>query len=90
MSRTVVEDIYVSQGGKVPVKWTAPEVNKKIILSTNMKVFYRFQKLLPHTRPYTTRDTPPPVMCGALVVSCMRYGASDTSHLRIYPMLMYE
>jgi hypothetical protein len=45
MSRNVVDDTYVSQGGKVPVKWTAPEVNKNIILSTNMKVFYSLQKL---------------------------------------------
>ena len=33
-------------------------------------------------RPYTTRSTPLPVMCGVLVYSCMRYGAWDTSHLK--------
>ena len=36
----------------------------------------------PMHRPSTTRSTPLPVMCGALVVSCMRYGVSDTNHLK--------
>ena len=39
------------------------------------KIFYDF-------RPSTTRSTPQPVMCGALVHSCMRYGVWDTNHLR--------
>ena len=29
---------------------------------------------------FTTRSTPQPVMCGALVCSCMRYGVWDTNH----------
>ena len=33
-------------------------------------------------RPFTTRSTPLPAMCGALDVSCMRSGVSDTSHLK--------
>ena len=36
-----------------------------------------------YCRPSTTRSTPLPVMCGALAVSCMRYGVSDTNHLNI-------
>ena len=28
-------------------------------------------------------------MCGALAVSCMRYGVSDTNHLKTIPMLRY-
>ena len=35
-----------------------------------------------HQMPSTTRSTPLPVMCGALVVSCMRYGVSDTNRLK--------
>lgn len=31
MSRTMVEDYYISHGGAVPVKWTAPEVCVVII-----------------------------------------------------------
>ena len=28
MSRDLSDsDVYVSQGGKIPIKWTAPEVN---------------------------------------------------------------
>ena len=34
-------------------------------------------------RPSTTRSTPQPVTCGALVVSCMRYGVLDTNHLKV-------
>ena len=33
-------------------------------------------------RPFTTRSTPQPVISGALVVSCMRYGVSDINHLK--------
>ena len=36
----------------------------------------------PIHRPSTTKSTPLPVMCGALVVSCMRYGVSDINHLK--------
>ena len=41
-------------------------------------------------RPYTTRSTPQPVMCGALGVSCMRFGVSDTSHLKAAIILRYN
>ena len=38
-------------------------------------------------RQSTTRNTPQPVMCGALGVSCMRYGVSDISLLKPTPTL---
>ena len=41
MSCNVVDDTYVSQGGKVPVKWTAPEVYKT---KKNNKHYYSFNK----------------------------------------------
>ena len=76
MSRDLADtNYYVSHGGKIPVKWTAPEVQlyaAKLILESMLVI---------SCRPSTTRSTPLPVMCGALVVSCMRYGVSDTSHL---------
>ncbi len=43
--------------------------------------YFECQKWCVH-RPSTTRSTPLPVMCGALVVSCMRYGVSDTNRLK--------
>ena len=33
-------------------------------------------------RPSLINNTPQPVMCGAMAVSSMRYGASDTNLLR--------
>ena len=32
MSRDLQENYYVSHGGKIPVKWTAPEVKKNDIV----------------------------------------------------------
>ena len=81
MSRNLMdENYYVSHGGKVPVKWTAPEVRRYFSeLCFTIKFFLN--------RPSTTRSTPLPVMCGALVVSCMRYGVSDTNRLKILLIL---
>ena len=71
------ENYYVSGGGKVPVKWTAPEVGS-VSMETGCVVTCSFSLY----RPFTTRSTPLPVMCGALAVSCMRYGALDANHLK--------
>ena len=40
------------------------------------------------SRLCTIRSTPQPVMCGVLGVSCMRYGVSDTNHLKDTQILM--
>ena len=77
------ENYYVSHGGKVPVKWTAPEVGS-VSMETGCVVTCSFH------RPFTTRSTPLPVMCGALAVSCMRYGVLDTNHLRHITMQRLE
>ena len=77
------ENYYVSRGGKVPVKWTAPEV-ESVSMETECVVTCGFLN-----RPFTTRSTPLPVMCGALAVSCMRYGVLDMHLLRITPILKY-
>ena len=74
---------YVSQGGKIPVKWTAPEVCTcmcNITSHTECVVLKACQ-----LRLCTIRSTPQPVMCGVLGVSCMRYGVSDTNHLKTTP-----
>ncbi len=34
-------------------------------------------------RPFTTRSTPLPVMCGPTGVCSTRYGVLDTNHLRL-------
>ena len=45
MSRNLMdENYYVSHGGKVPVKWTAPEVSKKCL--HDMTPIYTIQNLM--------------------------------------------
>ena len=84
MSRNLMdENYYVSHGGKVPVKWTAPEVGKTEKRDWSDLIHFSLE-----FRLSITRSTPLPVMCGVLVVSCMKYGASDTNHLKI--MLMWK
>ena len=75
MSRNLSDcDYYLSHGGKIPIRWTAPEVaNHALFVTVYLNSYYR---------RLTTRSTPQPVMCGALVCSCMRYGVWDIDHLR--------
>ena len=70
------ENFYVSHGGEIPVKWTAPEV------TTFYAAYYNCKFGVLIYRHLTIRDTPLPVMCGALVVSCMRYGVLDMPHTK--------
>ena len=83
MSRDLADaDYYVSHGGKIPVKWTAPEVQ---YISLAYRIMHAMvTEML--CRLFTTRSTQLPVMCGALVVSCMRYGVSDINHLKVTQM----
>ena len=55
------------------------------MLATTFPKEGRSQSNGQHQTPSTTRSTPLPVMCGALVVSCTRYGVSDTNHLKDTP-----
>ena len=81
MLRNLVDEKYTSRGGMVPVKWMSPEV------CLNLRPSFQYMVILLFCRPSVTTGTPLPVMCGALVVSCMRYGVSDMDHLQIFPML---
>ena len=81
MSRDLADETYyVSSGGMIPIKWTAPEVGYSCIMTSAHKCCL-------YHRLYTIRSTPQPVMCGVLGVSCMRYGVSDTNHLKTTLML---
>ena len=71
------ENYYVSRGGKVPVKWTAPEVRGKYQMNCGLHGKFYDNLMCFLNRPSTTRSIPLPVTCGALVVSCMRYGVLD-------------
>ena len=82
MSRDLTyESYYISQGGMIPVKWTAPEISNNtasLKLKENKHSFHR---------PFTTRNTPQPVMCGAMEFSCMRFGVWDTSPTKTWKTL---
>jgi len=66
------ENYYVSHGGKIPVKWTAPEVcttlncyvqKFQVVYSRVVATVQIFNVC---NRLYTSRSTPLPVMCGAM------------------------
>ncbi len=71
MSRGLDEDsiYYMSKGGQVPIKWTAPEASINV---TNSKGFTLPPPIFP--RPCCTRSTPLPVMSTATGCSCLKYG----------------
>ena len=76
MSRDLMnQKYYVSHGGMIPVKWTAPEVGK-------IGNIYCQHVCITH-RLCTIRSIQQLVMCGAMEFSCMRYGVWDTSHLKM-------
>ena len=78
------EDYYMSQGGMIPIKWTAPEVIKSTVSKyvINIKAPLLLS-VLSLSRLSTSGSTPQRVMCGALVYWCMRCGALDTHHLEV-------
>ena len=73
MSRVVTSDpYYITSGGRIPVMWTAPEVEK----ITHITVYNGSLhvsgvrcvsgSLLSCYRPYCRGSTVPAVMCGAM------------------------
>ena len=86
MSRDLLDkDYYISRGGMIPVKWTAPEV----LIHKCSYTMNAYHIVITSHRPYTTRSTPLPVMCGALGVSYTRFGVLDTNHLKATIILRY-
>ena len=64
MARDVSDNnYYVTTGGKIPLKWTSPEVAKLIIIDI---VFLLSSSMC--YRQYFTRNTQLRVMCGVLDV----------------------
>ena len=76
MARDVADDnYYVTTGGKIPIKWTAPEVVKLIYIIAIATIMYIY-------RQYFIRNIQLKVMCGALDVYCMKYGVWVTNHFK--------
>ena len=73
MARDVSEDYYIRPESKIPVKWTAPEVDGQLFHIKYTQNVHRH---------YTFTSTQFKVMSGALRVYCMRYGVLDIDHLR--------
>ena len=86
MSRDLMdENYYVSHGGKIPVKWTAPEVTKASYSYICMLLETKLSFLVT-LRLSITKSTPVLVMCGAMELSCTRYGVWDINHSRPLPI----
>jgi len=84
MSRDLLDDnYYVTSGGKIPVKWTAPEVT--LLFTTNAPVNY----LSYSHRHCTTESTHCSVMFGVMVAYYMRYGVWDTNLMRTCQVMKY-
>ena len=78
MARDVASDTYyITSGGKIPLKWTAPEVYSNCMrVNYNYVVTFQF-------RQFFIRSIQHRVMYGVLGVYCMKYGVWDISHLKI-------
>ena len=80
MARDILDgSYYVTSGGKIPVKWTAPEV---LCYNNRDWVYHTFS----YYRQYATESTHCSVTFGVMVVCYMRYGVWDTNHLRTCTM----
>lgn len=89
MSRDLMDEkYYISHGGKIPVRWTAPEVISQSMYIA-LPFCFNFMLACSH-RLSTTRSTRLPVMCGAMVWLCSRYGALEADHMETLEMKRYE
>ena len=68
MARDLSIDVAESCGGKIPLKWTAPEV------LTFYCVVIELTHLCSCRRLCNAENTLQPVMCGAMGWCCTRYG----------------
>ena len=77
MSHDLIDgNYYITSGGKIPVKWTAPEVLINLVLHDLYTGTYT------NCRHYFTENTQFRVMHGVMDVLCMKYGVWDVSHLK--------
>jgi len=76
MSRDLLDNnYYITSGGKIPVKWTAPEV-------TIHNSIPQYIMPVSHLRQYTTESIQFKVMFGVMDVYYLRYGVWATNHLK--------
>ena len=78
MSRDLIDgNYYITSGGKIPVKWTAPEVLIRLVL-------HDLASYIANTncRQYITKNTQFRVMYGVMDALCMKYGVWDINHLK--------
>ena len=69
------ENYYMTSGGLIPVKWTAPEV-------TTDQISHLLQDPAACYRHYITENTQFRVMYGVMDVYCMKYGVWDIDRLK--------
>ena len=76
MSRDLIDgNHYIASGGKLPVKWTAPEV-------ANDHIYHMIRYSIAHCRRCIIENTQFRVMYGVMDVYCMKYGVWGINHLR--------
>ena len=97
LSRDLSDDTYyVATGGKIPVRWTAPEVSWGKVLSflldfcTSILFLSRFIYLWFYFYShFCTRSSVQRVMFGAMACCCMKYGHLEWFHTIHYLLWRY-
>ena len=91
MSRDLASDnYYITSGGKIPVKWTAPEVciyDIKIQQCIITSYYYILAFCI--CRPYIIANTQSLVMYGVMDVSCMKYGVWGVNRFMSLAIMRY-
>ena len=93
MARDLMDETYYTpktKGGKIPIKWTAPEVTSLslgisslyVIMMLHQKQDFHISSIVTTTliRLFIIRSTRLTVMCGAMVWCCLRSGQLGRSH----------
>ena len=79
MSRDLLdENYYVTSGGKIPVKWTAPEIT---VLCGCIHMHCNNKLTAFQFRQYITGNILVRVMCGVMELYYMKYGVWDVNHM---------
>ena len=73
MSRDLSDgNYYITSGGKIPVKWTAPEVI--LMHAMTRLILYHLCAYYANCRQFIIKSTQFKVMYGVMDVLCMKYG----------------